>query len=151
MLSIRCRSFQLRLGLKLGLKLRLPSLVLLVWGLLVACLSQGAALSDPTRPLGQIQSLGVENNINKPPLVLNSIFIRPNKRFVIIDGKRFNLDDRVDEYLITSITSKRVILTGEAGHLELRLNSHGRGQNKYQQKKQASMQENPAYREGVND
>lgn len=93
----------------------------------IACsllsLQVAAELRDPTRPSGFMQDLSSadEEVFRSDALLLQAIFFNPDTPAVLINGKRYVIDEQVGDSKVKSIYADRVILIGEDGEIELKL------------------------------
>ena len=96
---------------------------LIVFALMLSALEPALAqdMTDPTRPPPSILSgEGNEEAVRGP--VLQSIIIRPQRRFAIISGERAEVGSRIaGGARVTAIRENEVVLRSETGTEVLRL------------------------------
>ena len=93
-----------------------------------------AELQDPTRPGGFQMMTGdaIETSDNVEQAVLQAIFYHPEKAGALINGRRYVVGDIVGNSKIRGIYADKVVLTGDAGDITLKLvpsvvTRHGEG------------------------
>ena len=85
--------------------------------ILFPLLVNASLIKDPTRPPRQTLALPSINETQD--LELTAIFVYPNQKFAIIDGKRVTVGDTMGELTVTVITPNTVELTGPEKNKEI--------------------------------
>lgn len=76
----------------------------------VACLPAVASV-DPTRPATSATSISNNGDSVEGELALQSIFKRSTGYSAIISGKSYRVGDTINEYTISKINPKNVVIT----------------------------------------
>ena len=99
------------------------SILTIVTVSLMAAFQASAELRDPTRPSGYYQELPVSDAdmAMSDELKLQAIFYTPGNPAVLINGRRYAVDDLVGDSRVLAIKADSVILTGLDGEKELKL------------------------------
>lgn len=105
--------------------------------LAILAMRVNAELLDPTRPINfTMTEMADDSGMQSPDsLAIQAIYYRPSRSSVMINGRRYRVNDQLAEYTIKNIMPGQVILEGAEGEKVL---SFTRTPVKFKEEAQAS-------------